>query len=87
MRWPFRVSVNEVAEGRTHLSIERDDGKPIRVGWDKLQAIKNEYVGKDVCMVEFFPAQNDIVNEVNRRHFWTTIDLPPLSHGALPPRY
>jgi hypothetical protein len=70
----YRVIVEQRA-GRSHLIVERYDGQPIRCGWDRLQDIKNAYVGKDVAMVEYFPAMSDVVSEVNRRHLWS-IDGP-----------
>ena len=56
-------------QGR-HMMVEREDGKPIRCGWDTLQEIKNAYLGADVCAVEIFPPADEVVNEINRRHFF-----------------
>lgn len=53
-----------------HMFVEREDGGPIRCGWDTLQAIKDQYLGKDVCAVEVYPPADEVVNEVNRRHFF-----------------
>lgn len=53
-----------------HMMVERDDGKPIRCGWDTLQAIKDKYLNPDVTAVEVFPPATEVVNEVNRRHFF-----------------
>lgn len=61
-----------------HLTIKRHDGKPVRCGWDTLQRIKNEYAGKDVRMIEFFPEQTSVVNEENMRHFWGVDESVPL---------
>ena len=63
-----------------HMMVERDDGKPIRCGWDTLQAIKDAYLGSDVCAVEVFPPTDEVVNEVNRRHFFAvdTSSVPSL---------
>lgn len=84
MKTSYKVSVNSSRE-RIHMTVEREDGKPVRCGWDTLQKLKDEYVGEWACLVEFFPPKDDVVNEINRRHFWSTCDLPPLSHGyALP---
>lgn len=60
--------------GYTHLRISRYDGKPIRCTWDVLQKMKNDAVGKDVTMVEVFPSEDRLVNEVNMRHFWSVED-------------
>ena len=70
----YTYACHTSSDGHIHLWLERWDGKPIRCGWDTLQAIKNEICGEEVCLVEVFPAQNNVVNEVNRRHFWS---LPP----------
>ena len=53
-----------------HMFVEREDGGPIRCGWDTLQAIKNEYLGVDACAVEVFPPESEVMNDVNRRHFY-----------------
>jgi len=73
----YNITVNE-RSGRIHLAIERYDGKPIRCGWDRLQQIKNEYVGEHVTMVEYFPPNDELINEVNRRHLWSTNDVLPM---------
>ena len=54
-----------------HLIIQRRDGEPISAEWDVLQAIKDDVLGADVFAVEVYPAQNALVNEVNRRHLWS----------------
>ncbi len=62
-----------------HLRIMRRDGKPIRCGWDLLQRIKNESVGADVRMAEYFPPADHVVNEINARHLWEIPeDVAPL---------
>ncbi len=53
-----------------HLIIERRDGKPIKAIWDVLQRIKSDSFGPGVTAIEIYPAENDVVNEVNRRHLW-----------------
>ena len=45
---------------------------------DNLQQIKNEYVGDHVTMVEYFPPNDELINEVNRRHLWSTNDVIPM---------
>ena len=52
-----------------HLVVERHDGLD-GITWDQLQAAKNEALGPDVMAIEVYPAANDVVNEVNRRHLW-----------------
>lgn len=62
-----------------HLAVERRDGRD-GIPWDDLQALKDEYLGPEVCAVEFYPAVGDVVNERNRRHLWEVSDfmVPPL---------
>jgi len=45
------------------MIVERHDGSPIRCGRDRLQALK-------ACAVEVFPPGDQVVNEINRRHFF-----------------
>ena len=52
-----------------HLVVERHDGGG-GIPWETLQAAKDEALGPDVVAVEIFPAECDVVNEVNRRHLW-----------------
>ena len=74
-QYRIQVTQSRAVWGMTdHLTIERHDGKPIRCGWDTLQRIKNEALGEDVHAIEVFPAEKDVVNEVNRRHFWAVPD-------------
>ena len=53
-----------------HLKITRRDGKEVRTKWDVLQHIKDEMLGEDVAVIEVFPAQSQVVNQANIRHFW-----------------
>lgn len=53
-----------------HLTIERIDGKSIEADWDTIQKIKDEMLGESVYAVEIYPANDSIVNEINRRHLW-----------------
>ena len=74
MKTPYRIQFLD-----DHLTIERIDRKPVRCTWDVIQRIKNEMCGTEGCLREFFPAQQHVVNEINRRHFWVTNQLPPLN--------
>lgn len=58
-----------------HLALFRLNGGEIRCGWDTLQGIIHEILGPEVTAIEFFPAEDAIVDEVNRRHFWVYPDL------------
>lgn len=78
----YNVTVLECATpwGGRHLTVEREDGKD-GIPWDALQRIKDEYLGPEVCAIEFYPPANDVVNERNRRHLWEAPENmePPLS--------
>ena len=65
----YRVTILEEIYGR-RMIVERRDGNPIRCGWDRLQALKDEYLGKEACVVEVFPPCDEVVNDTNRRHFY-----------------
>lgn len=61
----------------THLKIWREDKQEITLSWSELQLIKNEAVGEEMNMVEFYPPEQEVVNEVNMRHFWSVeFDTP-----------
>lgn len=52
--------------------------------WLALRFVKSEQRCKkwdtcpEVCCVEFYPAERDVVNERNRRHLWEMPMRPPL---------
>lgn len=52
-----------------HLSIRRNDRKPIR-DWRHLQRIKNELAGEDWEAVELYPAEDRKVDMANQYHLW-----------------
>lgn len=52
-----------------HLSIKRNDRKPMR-DWRDLQRIKNELVGYECEAVELFPADSRLVDTANQYHLW-----------------
>jgi hypothetical protein len=56
-----------------HLKVWRSDGSD-GITWDQLQELKNETMGPEVCAIEFYPAESDLVNEVKMRHLW---EVPP----------
>lgn len=69
--YAYQVVTAYSREGQTaHLKVWRHDGRPVVCRWDTLQAIKNEALGEDVCVVEVFPPEDCVMNEVNMRHFW-----------------
>lgn len=55
-------------DGR-HLRVERRDGRD-GIPWDDLQAVKNCMCGPEAFLVEFYPPESQVVNEVNARHLW-----------------
>jgi hypothetical protein len=56
-----------------HLKVWRADGKD-GITWDQLQCLKNEALGEDVCAIEFYPPEDELINCVNTRHLW---EIPP----------
>jgi hypothetical protein len=54
----------------THLRVCRHDSQEIIGNWDVLQRIKTDVLGDDTIAIEFYPPENEIVNEVNIRHLW-----------------
>ena len=65
----YQVTVLDEIHVR-RMIIERRDGSPICCGWDRLQTLKDEYLGEEACAVEVFPPSDELVNEINRRHFF-----------------
>jgi hypothetical protein len=76
-------SIYSVQFDGEHLVARRRDGKSMRVVWDVLQRIKDEYAGPDATMVEVYPARVNLVNEVNWRHLWLVYpdEIPKYSRG------
>ena len=76
---PYRfLHPNGHLEYLTHLIISRTDGAPIKAQWDELQALKFTAIGDRPC-VEYFPTDEDVVDERNWRHLW---EIPlELAHG------
>lgn len=56
-------------EGFIHLSIRRDDRKPIR-DWRDFQRIKNEIAGPEREAVELYPAESRVIDTANQYHLW-----------------
>lgn len=52
-----------------HLKVQHTDGGD-GITWDELQRIKDDTLGPDATAVEFYPAANSVVNELNMRHLW-----------------
>ena len=78
---PYDVRVVQGRSGR-RMIVAREGGGPVRCGWDTLQRLKNEYLGEDVCAVEVFPPQGEVVDEVNWRHLWEVQEAPSLLHRS-----
>lgn len=65
-----RLSINRAdIDARTG---EQKDG----ITWDELQRLKGEAGYHDVCAVEIYPPDADVVNVANMRHLWL-LDSPP----------
>jgi hypothetical protein len=66
----YVVIVERAAGGWvSHLSIRRDDRKPIH-NWRDLMRIKNELAGEDAEGVELYPARDRLVDGANQYHIW-----------------
>jgi len=65
----FQVLPMATPWGTRHLVVERFDGRD-GITWDQLQAAKSEALGPDAVAIEVYPADADVVDEVNRRHLW-----------------
>lgn len=62
----------------THLSIRRNDRKPLR-DWRDLQRIKNDLCGPEAEGVELFPAESRLLDASNQYHLW--VYYGRLAHG------
>lgn len=49
-----------------HMMVAHDG----TIGWEDLQAIKNEVWGRDARAIEVYPRAADVVNSGNFRHLW-----------------
>lgn len=47
------------------------------ITWDDLQRLKCEAGFFDVCAVEIYPPDADVVNAANMRHLWLLAEAPP----------
>lgn len=56
-------------DGATRLDIHRHDGKD-GITWDVLREIKNACGFSDKDAVEFYPADDDVINCGNIRHLY-----------------
>ena len=70
-RYEATVSITHSAQHGPlrHLRVQRRDGRD-GITWDTLQRIKDDVLGTDVVAVEIYPAQENLVNEINARHLW-----------------
>lgn len=65
----YTVVVRKLDNGVRHLSIHRDDRRPIR-DWRHLQQIKNEVCGDEAIGFEIFPPESRLVDSSNEFHLW-----------------
>lgn len=70
--WQVLDTTDEGGRAIVHLKIWRHDREEICLSWSKMQALKNAAVGEDVYMIEVYPEENRVVDEVNYRHFWSS---------------
>lgn len=64
-----------------HLKMQQLNRRSIHWGWDRLQKEIRSRVPEGVHMVEYFPDDKEVVNEVNMRHFWEWNGPLPLSRS------
>lgn len=50
--------------------IQKHDDTPIVRHWSEIQKIKNEIFGENTVAIEYYPAQNDLVDEHNIYWIW-----------------
>lgn len=53
-------------ELRGLMSVEHDG----TITWDELQALKNEYFGREAVAIEVYPPESQVVNSLPMRHLW-----------------
>lgn len=75
----YKVTVIEGLQG-LRMTVEHHDGSEVRCSWSVLQALKDAYLGPSICVVEVYPPAWEVVDEVNRRHFW---EVDPLKVPSL----
>lgn len=64
-----RVQAEPACEPIVHLSIRRNDRRPI-ANWRDLQRIKNELVGSQCEGLQIFPAEDRLVDTSNQYHLY-----------------
>jgi hypothetical protein len=65
----YTVAVYTDDRHLTHLSIKRNDRKPVR-DWRDMQAIKNQLCGPEREACELYPAESRLVDSANQFHLW-----------------
>ena len=65
----YQCFLRILPNGLRHLSIKRNDRKPIR-NWQHLQQIKNDICGEESEGAELFPAMSRIADAANQYHIW-----------------
>lgn len=59
-----------------HLAVRRHDEGEI-TGWDDLQRIKNELVGRSRVALEIYPHEDEVMNQSNMRHLFVLPEGAP----------
>lgn len=50
--------------------IQRNDGDPIKDHWNEIQNIKNDVFGYDAIAIEYYPPQNEVVDQAHIYWIW-----------------
>jgi len=71
----YVVMINDKAK-TTHgfairVMIQRHDNEPIKNHWKAIQNIKNEIFGKDMTAIEYYPAEEELIDTCNM--YWIFI--------------
>ena len=56
--------------------IQRHDDRPLTNHWREIQAIKNEIFGKDVTAIEYYPSENELMDDFNIYWLWIIPNQP-----------
>lgn len=50
--------------------VQRHDDKPIPNHWAEMQRIKNEIFGPEITAIEYYPAEQNLMNDANIYWLW-----------------
>ena len=69
-RFPMRLTIQRTAVNDTGGWV---DG----ITWDEMQRLKREAGYGELCAVEVYPPDSEVVNVANLRHLWLLPEPPP----------